>query len=566
MLPVGVDDHRRSGRRQAGGHALPAGADLDQGQGPHGQFGEVGGAAFGLAGPGELEVVLQVPLHAADLLLDVLEVLALHQPRRPVLPRRLNQHLDRRERIAQLVGHAGGHLGDARHVLGHEHVALPLPEFRLLALHGQGDHEGDVLQEVGLVDRERPRPVAVDAEHAPRPALLVDRHSHAGRHARLAQQVGPCVSAVAAEALDDHRPGRPQRGLEAVGLDVEGREVGEPLRPSEGGAQQERAPVGRQFEDQAMLHAECRRGAGGGLAEQLGEVVADQGPLRLLDHHRLLRIAGRALLGRELGGRQVADQPGEEPAIVEPHGGHGKGKRDLAAVAAAAGDFGRPPDHARLAPLDDAAQPGPAVADEVLGQKHLQIPAQDLVGRVPEDLLGRLVEAADGPRLVDGHDALHGRPHDQFGLRVFGGGRAPQGPNDGPPDQRGADQCHQHRVEQGLEAKVGPAREHREDRRHHEVLDGENHPQHGQQDPSRRNVEVRIADGRQDALHRRGSASPAPPGSSGGSRCYHSSAQRPLDYSTGSHLRGAADLGGVRPICSATGSVVSGNRGGPAGT
>ena len=83
----------------------------------------------------------------------------------------LHQPLDRGERVAQLVGHAGGHLADRRHLLGPEQVPLALLLLVPLALDGQGQHVGHGLEEVGIVLGELPLPGGERAQGAVRPPL-----------------------------------------------------------------------------------------------------------------------------------------------------------------------------------------------------------------------------------------------------------------------------------------------------------------------------------------------------------------------------------------------------------
>ena len=62
------------------------------------------------------------------------------------------------ERVPQLVGHAGGHLADHRHLIGPQQVPLALLLLVPLALDGQGQHVGHGLEEVGIVPGELPLP------------------------------------------------------------------------------------------------------------------------------------------------------------------------------------------------------------------------------------------------------------------------------------------------------------------------------------------------------------------------------------------------------------------------
>ena len=135
-----------------------------------------------------------------------------------VLQARLDEHLDRRERVADLVGDAGGELADGRELLGPEDLALALLEllhhlldagresfhlvvqFAEASFAGEDDLGNDRAELAGRVPdldlqpADRPAPGASDpeAEHDPgdgakaadpghSPGELIETPVHAGR-------------------------------------------------------------------------------------------------------------------------------------------------------------------------------------------------------------------------------------------------------------------------------------------------------------------------------------------------------------------------------------------------
>ena len=188
-------------RARAGSSRIRAATCVDH-------FANVAGQALGLAGAGEDQEVGEDPVEAAGLLADGV------QGARPLLG---GEHLvaveqgggvhDGGQRVADLVGHAGGQLPGGGQAL---RLAQALPQLRLLGDVGHQLEQEDLA--VGLADRraaqqEAAAPDAVDLE----PHRLLDRVAALERTA-LAR---PCVGRedlVAAAAGHRDRTARASSG------------------------------------------------------------------------------------------------------------------------------------------------------------------------------------------------------------------------------------------------------------------------------------------------------------------------------------------------------------------
>ena len=208
----------------------------------------------------------------------------------------LDQPLDRGERVAQLVGDARGHLADGHHLLGPDHLPLPLPLLMPVPLHDGRDHVGDRLDEVDVPVGERPRPGRVDAQDAERPVLAVEGDVQAADDPVLAEHGQRREAVVGAEVLDERpAPGRGSPGRPAcpAAAPPSCRPPAPPAsrpRPGRPPSRPAAVPGGWRTRPRGP-----RRGRHG-LVHQLAEVDAGQGPPPEFGHQGLLAGPGPEFL------------------------------------------------------------------------------------------------------------------------------------------------------------------------------------------------------------------------------------------------------------------------------
>ena len=89
---------------------LAAGAALDQGQGAANPVAEVRAPPLGARRTGKVEKCLNARLHAPDFVLDDGQIV--RRQAGVAFQTGLHEHFDRSQRIAQLVGDAGGNLAE----------------------------------------------------------------------------------------------------------------------------------------------------------------------------------------------------------------------------------------------------------------------------------------------------------------------------------------------------------------------------------------------------------------------------------------------------------------------
>jgi len=150
-------------------------------------------------------------------------------------------------------------------------------------------------------------------------------------------------------------------------------------------------------------------------------VVAQVG--QLLRELQLGLAAAQPLVGL-LARRDVADEADEARRIDSPHVAHGKIAREDTAVLALRPDFAAGADDPRLAGGHVPVHVTVVLAPVRVGHQLANVAADDLGGRVAEQLLRCAAELLDRAVVVDDDDRVHGRVEQSTELQLLVGTRS----------------------------------------------------------------------------------------------------------------------------------------------